>query len=520
MIKKEHSKFVKYLGVTIILATALIIGTQLGWAAGPNPTRLIFAQGTDATTLDPAAIDGSPTAIVCMMIYDTLVKYDKNLNIVPDLATSWSVSKDGMTMIFHLRKGVKFQDGTPFNADAVVFSINRLINPNTRVPLRNYISFVKAVKAIDEYTVELDLEYPHAPALARLTAPNDAIVSPTAVKKYGKDFGTHPVGTGPFKLVEWVRGDHILLAKNADYWGDGPYVDEIMVRVIPDDESRVLALESGQVDFTVRVPPTDVPRLKGEGLNVQIVPSTRVIYIGMNNQYQMLKDQRVRQALNYAVNKEAIVEVLLQGYGHVMDSPLTPQYFAYTPVGPYAYDPAKAKQLLAEAGYPHGFKVTLMTPHGRYLMDYRVAEAIQGYLGKVGITVNIKEMEWATYLSVIRKPVDESPLQLFLIGWGPWILDPDQMLRPLFSSSQWPPTGSNYSFYKNSKVDDLLQTGTSTIDPQKREAAYKEAQALIWGDAPWIFLYNEQQIVAMNPKVTGVNVLPFELLDFSHAKKG
>ena len=519
MTRNGRCKFAKYVGLTIVLATFLIAGAQLGWAAGSNPTRLIFAQGTDATTLDPASIDGSPTAIVCMMLYDTLVKYDKNLNIVPDLATSWSISDDALTMTFHLRKDVKFQDGTPFNADAVVFNINRLLDPNTRVPLRNYISFVKSAKVIDEYTVEFTLKYPHAPALARLTAPNNSMVSPTAVKKYGKDFGTHPVGTGSFNLVEWVKDDHILLAKNENYWGKVPAIDELMIRIIPEDESRVLALESGQVDFTVRVPPMDVPRLKGEGLNVSVVPSTRAIYIGMNNQYKMLKDPRVRQALNYAVNKEAIVEVLLQGYAHVMDSPLTPQYFAYKAVGPYEYNPAKAKQLLAEAGYPKGFTITLMTPHGRYLMDYRVAEAIQGYLAKVGITVKIKEMEWATYLSLVRKPVNENPTQLFLLGWGPWILDPDQMLRPMFSSSEWAPNGSNYTFYKNDRVDELLQVGTSIVDPQKREVAYGQAQEIIWEDAPWIFLYNEQQIVAMDPKVTGVNVLPFELLDFSNAKK-
>ena len=148
-----------------------------------------------------------------------------------------------------------------------------------------------------------------------------------------------------------------------------------------------------------------------------------------------------------------------------------------------------------------------------------VAEAIQGYLAKVGITVKIKEMEWATYLSLVRKPVNENPTQLFLLGWGPWILDPDQMLRPMFSSSEWAPNGSNYTFYKNDRVDELLQVGTSIVDPQKREVAYGQAQEIIWEDAPWIFLYNEQQIVAMDPKVTGVNVLPFELLDFSNAKK-
>ena len=520
MARNGRFMFVKYIGLTIVSATLLIAGAQLGWAAGENtPITLVYARGTDATGLDPAAMADSGTAIINMAIYDGLVKYAEDLSIAPALATSWTISDDELTMTFYLRKGVSFHDGTPVNADAVVFTINRLIDPNVRVPLWNYINFVESAEANDEYTVSLTLKYPHAPALARLTAPNNGIVSPAAVEKYGADFGNHPVGAGPFKLIEWARDDHILLAKNEDYWGDGPYVDYLMVRVIPEDGSRVLALEAGEVDITVRIPPMDVPRLKGEGLDVLVVASTRAIYIGMNNQYQMLKDPRVRQALNYAVNKEAILEVLLQDYGQVMDSPLTSEYFAHKTVGPYEYNPAKAKQLLAEAGYANGFEITMMTPHGRYLMDYRITEAVQGFLGKVGITVNIKEMEWATYLSTVRKPLDENPTQLFLLGWGPWILDPDQMLYPLFHSSQQPPNGSTYSFYKNARVDELLQIGTSTSDLEKRREVYEEAQEIIWNDAPWLFLHNEQQLVATISKVTGVNVLPFELLDFSNAKK-
>lgn len=519
MKRGKEARSMKYVGLVVVLASMLIVGAQLAWAAGANPTRLVFAQGTDAETLDPHSITSSPNAIPIMAIYDTLVKYDNDLNIVPSLATDWTVSEDGLTMTFHLRKNVKFQDGTPFNADAVVFNIERLLDPNTRVPLRTYISFVKSAKAIDDYTVEFTLKYSHAPALARLTAPLNSMASPTAIQKYGKDFGSHPVGTGPFKFVEWVKDDHILLAKNDSFWGKVPAIDELMIRVIPDDESRVLALESGQVDVTVRVPPLDVPRLKGEGLNVIVAPDTRVMYIGMNTQYEMLKDQRVRQALNYAVNKEAIVQVLLQGYAHVMDSPLTPESFAYKSTGQYKYDPAKAKQLLAEAGYPNGFELTLMTPHGRYLMDYRVSEAVQGYLAKVGITLKVKEMEWATYISTLLQPLDKTQLQLFLLGWGPWILDPDQMLYPLFDSAQWPPNGFATAFYKNDTVDELLKAGTSTTDSAARGEAYGKAETIIWDEAPWIFMYQNQQVVATSANVKGVRVLPIEVLDFSDAEK-
>jgi peptide/nickel transport system substrate-binding protein len=324
----KWQKILKYFGLGALLGIILI--GQFGWglAKGSGPVRLVFAQGTDAETLDPHSITSSPNAIHIMAIYDTLVGYDENLNIVPRLAKAWEVSEDGMTITFHLREGVTFHDGTPFNADAVVFNINRLIDPKTRVPLRTYINFVESARALDEYTVEVKLRYPHGPALARFTAPVNSIVSPAAVEKYGADFGRHPVGTGPFKFVEWVRDDYILLERNEDYWGEGPYVDELLIRVVPEDGARVLMLEAGEADVIVRVPPPDVPRLRArDDTYVVTAPSTRVIYVGMNTQHKILKDLRVRQAINYAVNKQAIVEVLLQGYAKVMDSPLTPSIF-------------------------------------------------------------------------------------------------------------------------------------------------------------------------------------------------
>lgn len=341
-------RFLKYTGLGLLVGTVLI--GQLGWGSAQEPVRLVFAQGTDAETLDAHGVTSSPNAIHMEAIYDTLVTYDEDLNIIPRLATAWEISEDGMAITFRLREGVTFHDGTPFNAEAVVFNIERLLNPETRVPLRTYISFAKSAEAIDEHTVVIRFKYPHGPALHRFTAPVNTIVSPTAVEKYGADFGRHPVGTGAFEFVEWARDDYILLRKNPNYWGEGPYVDELLIRVVPEDGARVLMLEAGEADVIVRVPPPDVPRLKArDDTHVVLAPSTRVIYIGMNTQYEMLKDPKVRQAINHAVNKQAIVEVLLRNYAKVMDSPLTPQYFAYKSVGPYDYNPELAKTLLQEA---------------------------------------------------------------------------------------------------------------------------------------------------------------------------
>lgn len=504
--------------LAIVIVSAVPVSRAI--ANGEEPMRLVFAQGTDAETLDPHSITSSPNAIHIEAIYDTLVAYDENLNIVPCLAKAWKVSEDGTIITFYLREGVTFHDGTPFNADAVVFNLERLISPETRVPLRTYIGFVESAKAIDEYTVEVKLRYPHGPALARFTAPVNAMVSPTAVEKYGPDFGRYPVGTGPFEFVEWVRDDYILLRKNENYWRERPYIDELLIRVVPEDGARVLMLEAGEADVIIRVPPPDVPRLRArEDINVVTAPCTRTIYVGMNTQHEILKEPKVRQAINYAVDKQAIVDVLLQGFGGVMDSPLTPQYFAYKPVGPYPYDPGLAKTLLREAGYPNGFRIKLFTPKGRYLMDYRIAEAVQGYLGAVGITAEVITMEWATYVQTQMLPLEENPFELYLLGWGPWILDPDQQLYPMYHSSQWPPQGMATVFYKNQRVDELLQIGTSSPDQALRREAYEEAQELIWNDAPWLFLHYEQQIVAMRSNIKNVFISPIEVLHFEKARK-
>ncbi len=479
---------------------------------------LIVAQGTDVEDLDPHGIASTPAAIVTEHIFDTLVTHDDDFNIVPRLATDWEISDDGLEYIFELRDDVVFTDGTPFNAEVVKFNIERLLDPETQVLLRSYINMADTAEVIDEHTVKINLKYPHAPFLSRLTAASNAMVSPAAVEQYGEDLSRNPIGTGAYMLSDWVPGTELVLERNPDYWGPAPEISTIIFRPVPEDSTRLAMLEAGDVDVIVRVPPLEYDRLSGvDGLNVVMAPSTRAIYVGINVTVDPLDDVRVRQALNHAIDKEEIVEVILSGAGRPLDSPLLPEMFPYRQVGPYEFDPEKARELLAEAGYPDGFDLTFHHPEGRYLMDRRIAEAIQGYLGDVGVNVTLETMEWAAYLAFIRKPIEETETNIFLLGWGPWIFDGDQMLYPMFLSEQAPPAGSNYGFYENPLVDEYLIEGTSTTDPDERTAAYGSAQELIWEDAPWIFLHSEEQIVAMNDALGGVRILPIEQVLFHEA---
>lgn len=503
---------------TLLLAVVVLAGSSLAFAAQSAKDTVVVAQGTDVENLDPHQVASTPTAIVTEHIYDTLVTFDQNFKVIPRLATAWKVSSDGLEWTFTLRPNVKFTDGTPFDADVVKWNIERLLDPSTNVPLRSYISMVKQVEVINKNTVKIILKYPHAPFLQRLTAACNAMVSPAAVKKWGKDYPLHPVGTGAYKLAQWTKGDKLILERNEDYWGEKPPIRRIIFRPVPDDNARVMMLEAGDADVIVRVPPVEVKRLEKQAdLRVVNAPSTREVYIVLNNTWGPLKDVRVRQALNYAVNKEEIVRNILLGAGRAVDSPVLPEMFGYKSVGDYEYNPQKAKELLAKAGYPNGFSATLYATEGRYLMDKMIAQAIQGYLAQVGVSVEIRTMEWATYLAFVRRPVEESKTQMFMIGWGPWLLDGDQMLYPLFRSDQWPPAGSNYGFYKNADVDRYLQIGTSSTDDDERAEAYAKAQGLIMKDAPWILLHGERQLIAMRKDLKGVLVLPIEQLRFQQA---
>ena len=478
--------------------------------AAPAKDTLVIAIGTDMDTPDP---HGQTTTTIHGMVrhvYETLLWYDDEGNLIPWLAERWEVSEDGLVYTFYLRKGVYFSDGTEFDAYAVKANVDRWINPNVKVPTRSQLGPVKGAEVVDKYTVRIILEKPYGPFL-QAVANYLLIGSPKSFEKYGNDSITDikdAIGTGPYKFAEWKSGQEIVMVANENWWRGEPKIKKIVWRIIPEAGTREAALLAGDVDVALYPPPSDLPKLK-EDPNIQVyTPLTnRILFVALHP-VGPLQDVRVRQAINYAVDKQAIVENVLFGLGIPADAPLPPHFFGYAKQTPYEYNPEKAKQLLAEAGYADGFKMVLLHPTGRYLQDKQVAEAIQAYLQQVGIEVELKTGDWPTFVRSVLKPLNETDFDAVLVGWGPLINDAHFTLYAQFHSSQAVPKGLGLAYYSNPEVDKLLEQALSETDPQKRKELYAQAQEIIWKDAPWLFLYTQANLLATSKALKDVFIHP------------
>ena len=449
-------------------------------------------------------------------IVETLVTFpEESTQIVPGLAESWTISKDGLQYTFKLRRGITFHDGTPLNAEAVKFSIERQINPNHpayklgKYPFANFFfGNVKAVEVLSEERVAFLLNEARASFIAVLAQGAASIVSPTAVMKWGPDYPTHPVGTGPFRFASWDRGQRVVLEKNPTYWKYPVKVERVIYRPIVEDQARLTELLTGTLDVIVGVPADFVSQLE-QNAKITLLKQVgaHVWYLGMNNQKKPFDDKRVRQALNYAVNKDAIVKDVLKGTGAASRGPVLPGTWGADPaLKPYPYDPERAKKLLAEAGYPSGFSTTLWVPESGSGMQAPVAMStvMQSNLKAVGVNVSLQTMEWGAYLAKLRTKEQE----LFALSWMAGTEDPDMVMYPLLHSSQWTPVGPNRALYKNARFDTLLQQARLTTDQAKRAQLYREAQRVLVDDAPWVFVDHEIQIAALSKRVQGFKLHP------------
>jgi peptide/nickel transport system substrate-binding protein len=499
--------------VLVALCTVLSLGTPA--LAQPAGT-LIVGLVAEPVNLDPAQVTDLNSNRVGRRVAETLVTFpEEKTEVVPGLAESWTISKDGLQYTFKLRKGISFHDGTPFNAAAVKFSIERQINPDHpanklgKYPFANYFfGNVKAVEVLSDDRVAFLLKEPRASFLAILTAAAASIVSPAAVMKSGMDYPSQPVGTGPFKFASWERGQRVVLEKNPSYWKGPVKYDRVVFRPIVEDQARLTELLTGQLDLIVGVPADFVAQLESNA-KVGLLKQTgvHVWYLGINNQKKPFDDKRVRQALNCAVNKDAIVKDVLKGTGTVSRGPVMPNTWGAEPaLKAYPYDPARAKKLLAEAGYPNGFSTTLWTPESGSGMQAPVAMStvIQSNLKAVGVNVNMQTMEWGAFLAKLRSKEQE----LFALSWMAGMEDPDMVMYPLLHSSQWTPNGPNRALYKNEQFDKLLTEARHTTDQAKRATLYRQAQKILIDDAPWIFIDHEVQIAAFSKRVQGFKLHP------------
>lgn len=483
----------------LVLAVALSSGLALAAEQPREGGNLAIALIADAGALDPLLASCVRASTVLSHIIESLFVLTPEGDILPGLAVGYELSPDGLVWTLFLREGVSFHDGTAFNAEAVKINLDRFIE---RARFKFLLTKVVNVEVVDDHTINLHTEVPFAPLRSHLTHSFVGMVSPASIAVAGED-PIDPVGTGPFEFIEWIRGERIVVRKNPNYWGEGPYLDEVVFRIIPEDGARVIALQTGEVDVIFDVPVLDVAILDADP-NTKVVhtPGLGVTYLGFNVQRPPFTDVRVRQALNYAVNKEEIVTYILGGAARVADSPIAPPVFGYRRIGPFAHNPERARELLAEAGFPDGFTTSVVTRPGGARIE--IVEAIQAQLREVGVEMEIVVMEWATLLEFTRRPVEESEVEIYYIGWTTVTGDADYGLFPLFHTSQWVPVGPNRSFYSNPRVDHLLEEARTTFDLALRKEIYAEALEIIWYDAPFLFLYNRVLVHGQRGDIRGI----------------
>ncbi|MCZ2813885.1 ABC transporter substrate-binding protein [Modestobacter sp. VKM Ac-2979] len=478
-----------------------------------------IAVGIDPDTFDPAGQTTTTVSNMVDYVVETLVEIDDEGEIAGVLAESYEVSEDGLTLTFELREGVTFQDGTPFDAEAVVYNLERITDPELTVPQGAAFAAFESATAVDENTVEVSLSQPSPGFVSALSATVAGIISPTSVDAEGNSYQeyTRPVGTGPYEFGEYTAGESLTVTKYDDYWGEEPYYETVVFRVVPEAATRESLLLAGQVDMIILPPVSDIEALQAnEDVEVLLAESDRTIFIALDNTDPVMQDPRVRQALNYAVDKQAIIDNVLFGAAEVLDAPMAPSLFGYCETGSYEYDPEQARQLLEEAGAV-GASIELLTPSGRYVQDAQAAEAIAGYLREAGLDVSVSTSDFPSFLARVNAPVTENTPEAHLLGWAPAYLDADFQMQ-MFRQATHPPAGLGTSFYTNPEVEALLAQADVETDRDTREQLYCDASQIIWDDAPWIFLWTQSFPIVYDADITGVSATPVEKFDAMYAR--
>ena len=503
---------------------SLIAACQPPSASGsPNPsgsaaTRkegdlLRIAIGSEPGSLDPAIVQGDNIGAILWEIAPPLTTYFTNDGkFTGALAESWTASTDAKTFTMTLRKGVKFSDGTPFDADAVKFNLSRVIDPRFPVGGAARLRDITAIDVLDDTHVRITIKNPLSYFPYWLAYYTTCLISPSSVNSNGNSFDkiVYPVGAGPYKFVEYAKASHVTLERNDEYYGSKPAWKRIQFLIAPEAATREAMVLSGDADIAQSPPTSDVTNLRGDSrVKVVTQKGNRAIFVGINTvgaHEPLLRDPRVRQALNYAVNKQDIIDKVLFGLGTVMDSPTPAVHAEYVKAGPYAYDPNKAKQLLRDAGATN-LSLKLVSPTGRYLQDFQAATAVAGYLQEAGIRIDgPKTMDFPTLVkAVLQTPPAQQEFDLALFGYQSPTTGAS---LEFFEGRAIPPGGLNLYGENNPQVDSAIDAANSTGDQKQAADQYAKAQRLIWDDAPWIFLWTESPLLLVSSKVQGVSMIP------------
>ncbi|MEH6693143.1 MAG: ABC transporter substrate-binding protein [Pseudorhizobium pelagicum] len=496
-------------------------------AAQTPPNVLIVGQIAEPQSLDPHAVTATNDFRILVNLYDGLVRYkDGTLEVEPALAESWTISDDGKTYTFTLRQGVKFHDGSAFDATAVKFNFDRMLKEDHPFhdtgpfPLSFNFASIDVVNVIDDNTVEFQLKDAFAPFLSNLAYPTGLMVSPAAVEEHGQEFGRHPSGTGPFKFAEWQSNQLVAAERNEDYWDGAPALEAVVFRPITDSNTRVAEMLAGGIDVMVEVPPDNLASFKSDAnFSVAEQAGPHVWFSILNTKEGPFADKRVRQAANYAVNKETLVNDVLQGTATVAAGPIPPAFnWVESSVEPYPYDPEKAKALLAEAGVENPELTFYVTEGGSGMLNPVVmGAAIQADLQAVGFDVSIESYEWNTFLGRVNAGL-EGQADMAEMAW--MTNDPDTVPYLTLRTDAQPENGGfNSGYYSNPEVDKLLDQARTSTDQAERGRLYGDVQQIVHDDAPWLFVANWKQNAVTTAAVQGFKLQPSFLLHLKDVSK-
>ncbi|HDQ04236.1 MAG TPA: peptide-binding protein [Deltaproteobacteria bacterium] len=475
----------------------------------------------DASNLIPILASDSPSHNISRLVYNGLVKYDKDMNVVGDLAESWDISEDGLVITFHLRRGVKWHDGRPFTARDVLYTYQVTVDPETPTAYAGDFLKVKKAQVLDTHTFRVIYGAPFAPALISWSSailPSHLLAGTDITRS---KLSRHPIGTGPYIFKEWVPGQKIVLVSNPDYFEGRPYIDGYITRIIPDNATMFLELRARNIDM-MGLTPLQYTRQTQNNLFRKNFNKYRQLafaytYLGYNLKHPFFADKRVRQAISYAINKEEIISGVLLGLGKPATGPYKPGTWAYNEdVKKYPYDPEKARELLRAAGWTktnkdgilekdgRPFSFELITNQGNETRQ-KCAEIIQRQLKEVGIGVKIRILEWAAFINDF---INKRRFDAIILGWT-IPLDPDAY--DVWHSSKTAAQELNFISYKNREVDALLEKARSAFDERKRKKYYDRFQEILAEDQPYTFLYVPDELTIINRRFRGIEPAPIGL---------
>ena len=485
---------------------------------------LVFAMNTDVQSMDPQIQNDTTSEQVVKMLYNTLLKFEDDGTVVGDLAESWSVSEDKLTWTFNLKQGVKFHNGKELTSADVKATFDRALNAEAGgLRTTEIIKMFTSVEAPDPYTVTITTDGPYGPMESLMCNMSLGIMDADYIEQYGLDLGTSAEGengTGPFKVVSWERDQEIVVERFDDYFGTPAKLQTVVYTIIPEAASRVIALETGEVDVIDKPTDEDLARLEADTENYTVLRkptiSQRLFRFGCND--PIMSNTKVRQAIVYAIDRQAIIDALFAGSAYPSTAPLAPVTFGYSDLGEIEQDLELAKSLLAEAGYPDGFDTKIITTE-RYQNGIELAEIISQQLAEIGINAEIEVWEWsALSASWSGVTADEFDQPIFIMGAGPSMRDADGGLRGLYTTSETGLNDRNYGFYSNAEVDALIEQGMQETDQQKRVEIYKEAMEILYREDPAGFwLFDMYGLAITSSKVEGVTLSPISTLTFENA---